>query len=99
MYTLSILEEGLKNKQKIEELYEQTRTEMLDIWEIIDYPKRNEFVRPKIQAAIADMKKFTVEDKLVMIPFFDPLINALYESRNRGAGAAAVFQDGQKLCG
>ncbi len=43
VYTLSILEEGLKNKQKIEELYEQTRTEMLDIWEIIDYPKRNEF--------------------------------------------------------
>ena len=79
VYTLSILEEGLKNKQKIEELYEQTRTEMLDIWEIIDYPKRNEFVRPKIQAAIADMKKFTVEDKLVMIPFFDPLINALYD--------------------
>ena len=67
------------NKQKIEELYEHTRTEMLDIWEIIDYPKRNEFVRPKIQAAIADMKKFTVEDKLVMIPFFDPLINALYD--------------------
>ena len=79
MYTLSILEEGLKNKQKIEELYEQTRTEMLDIWEIIDYPKRNEFVRPRIQEAIADMKKFTVEDKLVMIPFFDPLINALYD--------------------
>lgn len=79
VYTLSILEEGLKNKQKIEELYEQTRTEMLDIWEIIDYPKRNEFVRPRIQEAIADMKKFTVEDKLVMIPFFDPLINALYD--------------------
>ncbi len=40
------------------------------------------------------MKKFTVEDKLVMIPFFDPLINALYDHENRGAGAAAVFQDG-----
>lgn len=79
VYTLSILEEGLKNKQKIEELYEQTRREMLDIWDMLDYPKRNEFVRPKIQAAIAEMKQFSSEGKLIMIPFFDPLINALYD--------------------
>lgn len=78
-YTLCILEEGLRNKQTIEALYEQKRTELLDIWDMLDYPKRNEFLHPVIAEAVAGMKKFYFHDKIILIPFFDEVINALYD--------------------
>ena len=78
-YQLQIAEEGLKNKQTVEKLYEQIRNEMIDIWELIDYTKRNEFVYPRIHEAVIQMKSFVYQDKTVMIPFLEPVINALYD--------------------
>ncbi len=79
LYTLQIMAEGLKNKQAIENGYETTRQEMLDIWEMLDYPKRNEFLKPRIRALIQPMKQFLWHGKTILIPFFDEVINALYD--------------------
>ena len=78
-YQLQMAEEGLKNKQKVEGLYEQIRNDMIDIWDLIDYTKRNEFVYPKIQEAVHQMKRFLYQDKVITVPFLDPVINALYD--------------------
>lgn len=78
-YTLCISCEALKNKQEIERVYEQRRHELFEVWAMLEYPKRNEFLHPFVQEKVAKMKKFNHKGKLIFLPFFDELINALYD--------------------
>ena len=78
-FNLQILSRGLKNKQVIESEYEALANEMFEIWQDLDYKKRNAFS----QGALAEKKEallwFSAQECRIFIPFFDELMNTLYD--------------------
>lgn len=73
--------QGLLNKQKFEQLYEKERNDMFDIWDNLSYQERNKLIQLKLDFIKEECPYFkTYEDKIIWIPFFDTLLNGLYNS-------------------
>lgn len=78
-FNLQILDLGVLNKQKIENAYESLAKEMFEIWEDLDYKKRNEFSMQALKELKEDLVSFNYHEKRICIPFFDELMNVLYD--------------------
>lgn len=78
-FNLQILDLGVQNKQKIENAYEALAKEMFEIWEDLDYKKRNEFSMQALKEIKEDLASFDFHEKRILIPFFDELMNVLYD--------------------
>lgn len=73
--------EGLKNKQLLEATFEAERHELSEIWPNITYQERNKLVNIKINDLKNSLRYFRNEKgKIIWIPFFDELLNALYHN-------------------
>ena len=78
-FTLCIMEQAWENKNTIEQAYEQVARTMFDIWEDLDYKKRNEFACSALNEIKEKLPYFELMDNRIFIPFFDELMNALYD--------------------
>lgn len=78
-FNLCIISKGLINKSKIEEAYEAISREMAEIWHDLDYKKRNEFARNALDPMKEPLLHFTVNEARIFMPFFDELMNTLYD--------------------
>lgn len=78
-FNLQILDLGVQNKQKIENAYEALAREMFEIWEDLDYKKRNEFSVQALKGLKESLASFDFHEKRIFIPFFDELMNVLYD--------------------
>lgn len=78
-FRLCILSRGLDNKAKIEAAYEELSRDMFEIWQDLDYKKRNEFARINLAEMKDKLLCFYQDDTRIFIPFFDPLMNTLYD--------------------
>lgn len=73
--------QGLKNKQAFEQLFETQRNALMDIWDHLSFQERNRLIQIQLDV-IKEKHPFfkTNESKIIWIPFFDPLLNGLYNS-------------------
>lgn len=74
-----IMYQGIINKSIIEDLYEENRFAMLDIWDTLDYNQKNAFSKQAIMKRSDLIKSFTYNNVTILVPFFDELINKLYK--------------------
>lgn len=79
LLALSVYEEGLKNKAFFEQAFEAIRHQNLDLWDNLSFVERNFIVKCDIAADKVQLKSFKVDDVLITIPFFDVLLNGLYD--------------------
>lgn len=77
---LSVFKTALKQKDKFEEIYEQTRNQYFDMWERLSFYERNEILHQELTPHLNTMKAFEFEETPIYIPFFDRLLNSLYAS-------------------
>ncbi len=78
-FNLCILYQGYLNKAKLEAAYEEISKEMFEIWHDLDYKKRNEFASNAMIELKEKLCFFKVNDQKIFIPFFDVLMNTLYD--------------------
>lgn len=78
-FNLMICYQGVLNKSKIEEAYEEISREMFEIWNDLDYKKRNEFAVNALASMKEEMLSFNTKESRIFIPFFDELMNTLYD--------------------
>ena len=76
---LSLFETALANKSTIEQTFEAIRSKNLDMWENLSFNERNFIVKCDNATQKAKMKKFIFEEQAIYIPFFDKLLNTLYD--------------------
>ena len=75
---LSIFETSLRQKKKIESIYESVRSSLFDMWEHLSFYERNDLIRLELDKVINNLNSFEFEATDIYIPFFDPLLNKLY---------------------
>lgn len=76
---LSVFETGLTNKAYFEASFEQTRTHQYDMWDHLSFQERNRLISCDIAPFKTQLKSFYHENTIIFIPFFDLLLNNLYE--------------------
>ena len=79
LLALSVYEEGLKNKKFFEEKFELIRHENLDLWDNLSFVERNFIIKCDSAADKVQLKSFKADEVLITIPFFDVLLNGLYD--------------------
>ena len=75
---LSIFETSLRQKKKIESIYESVRSSLFDMWDHLSFYERNDLIILELDKVINNLNSFKFESTDIYIPFFDPLLNKLY---------------------
>lgn len=78
-FRIEALYRSLEQKRAIEQGYEENRQQMFDIWDVIDYKERNKFAEQYLSKLRGDLKSFEENGKIIIITFFNEIINALYD--------------------
>lgn len=78
LYT-SIFETGLRNKNVFQSQFEAIRNANIDMWDNLSYQERNFIIKCDIVVEKTKLKKFVFEEQNIYIPFFDRLLNHLYD--------------------
>lgn len=78
-YRFQIIHEGLKNKQAFEATYDRVRSQNFDLWEYLSFKERKKLVLLSIEPLKESMKSFIFADQIIYIPFFNVLMNTLYD--------------------
>lgn len=76
---LEVILEGLKHKQTFENTYDKVRNEHFDLWDYISFKERRHLVMLELEPLKNSMKTFMYEDQTIFIPFFNVLMNSLYD--------------------
>lgn len=76
---LSVYETGLKNKNFFETTFDEIRQSNLDLWPNLSFVERNFIVKCDIAAEKVKRLSFKHNDTTITIPFFDVLMNGLYD--------------------
>ncbi len=77
-FKLCIIEKGVQNKLMFEQTYTDVSREMEEIWPIIEFKKKNEFIQNTLVLIKQNHPSFVFNEKEIFIPFFDELLNAFY---------------------
>lgn len=75
---LSVFDTGLKTKQQFEAGFETTRNHQFDMWENLSFNERNFLLKCDLAPMKSKLPSFTFEEETIYIPFFDKLMNGLY---------------------
>mgnify|MGYP001008426659 CR=1 FL=1 len=78
-FRYQIILEGMKNKQLFESTYDRIRNENFDLWEYISFKERKKLVLLAIEPLKESMKSFLYDEQIIFIPFFNVLMNSLYD--------------------
>ena len=77
---LDVFKHSLETKKTFETEFERIRNEHLDMWDNLLFKERNFIVQCDIAPIKSKLKVFQVENEnRVYIPFFDGLLNTLYD--------------------
>ena len=76
---LSVYETGLKNKSFFESKFELIRQNNIDLWSNLSFVERNFIIKCDIATDKVKRLSFKHEDTTITIPFFDVLMNGLYD--------------------
>lgn len=76
---ISIYETGLANKHFFEEQFEQIRKANFELWENLSFTERNFIIKCDIASEKVKRLSFKFNDTNITIPFFDVLMNGLYD--------------------
>lgn len=80
LFKLDVFKHGLNTKQIFESEFERIRNEHYDMWDNLLFNERNFIIQCDIAPMKAKLKVFDVtEEDRVYIPFFDVLLNTLYD--------------------
>ena len=77
-YQLCIFNNSLKQKRILENNYDLTRSNNLDMWNLIDNKQKNMFALKQREDSNIKLNCFMYNDKVITITFFDELFNSLY---------------------
>lgn len=77
-YQIEIMYEGLKNKQRFEDVYLTTYVTMHDFWQDLDYQERKHQMNVDVNRMRKELKSFPYENDEIYIPMFDQKMNRLY---------------------
>jgi len=72
---------ALKNKEEFQKVSEAIRFDFFDIWQDMEYAKRNEFLLLNMNSFYEKACVMNFENEHILVPFFDPLLNALMMKR------------------
>lgn len=76
---LSVYETGLENKSFFESKFETIRQSNIDLWPNLSFVERNFIIKCDIATDKVKRLSFKHEDTTITIPFFDVLMNGLYD--------------------
>ncbi|CAM3571553.1 hypothetical protein ERUR111494_00585 [Erysipelothrix urinaevulpis] len=76
---LQVFQTSLYNKEKFETSYDLFRREHLDMWENMTFNERNFFISQDLNKTKQSLKSFEFEGARIYIPFFNRLMNVLYD--------------------
>lgn len=74
-----IIYNSILNKELFEQTYEANRNKMIEIWDTIEFNKKNSFSNMALDQIKDKTKSFIVDDVVITIAFFDTLLNSLYD--------------------
>ncbi|MBS3991956.1 MAG: hypothetical protein KGZ51_07775 [Erysipelothrix sp.] len=72
---------ALENKEGFQRASEAIRHDFYDLWQDMEYAKRNQFLIQYLESYYSNVKVFNFEDESIVVPFFDVLLNALIMKR------------------
>lgn len=78
-FYIMVFKTGLRNKNTIEKVFETFRNKHLDLWHNISFNERNLLFSHELDPIKAAMPQFEYEGSAIYIPFFDVLMNNLYD--------------------
>lgn len=76
---LSVYKTGLENKQFFENAFNSIRLQNIDLWDNLSFKERNFILKCDIASDKITRLSFKHEDTRITIPFFDVLMNGLYD--------------------
>lgn len=76
-----MLDKALSQKQAFQDASESIRFDFFELWQDMDYSQRNAFLQQYLQPMYENLVSFKFEDENIVIPFFNPLLNALIMKR------------------
>lgn len=79
MISLMVFRQGLKNKNRFEKTFEAFRNSHLDMWDNLEFNERNLLLKHVLDPLKERMLQFQYDESTIYIPFFDVLMNNLYE--------------------
>jgi hypothetical protein len=76
-----MLDTALQQKDDFQKASEAIRFDFFDLWQDMEYSQRNAFLLQYLENTYQNLISFDFEDEKIVIPFFDPLLNALVIKR------------------
>lgn len=76
---LSVYKTALENKQFFETQFNAIRLANIDLWDNLSYTERNFILKCDLASEKVKRLSFKHEDTTITIPFFDVLMNGLYD--------------------
>lgn len=72
---------ALENKEQFQKVSEAVRYDFYDLWQDMEYAKRNQFLIQYLEDYYSNVKGFSYSEETIVVPFFDVLLNALIVKR------------------
>lgn len=76
---ISVFETSLQNKTFFEQQFETIRSSNIDMWDNLSFNERNFIIKCDIASNKVKRVHFKVDGENIYIPFFDKLLNKLYD--------------------
>ena len=78
-FRLMVVESAIQQKKTFEEGFEKFRNEHFDMWDNLNFNDRNRLFQLDFFQDKENLKRFNFHGEMIYIPFFDVLMNNLYD--------------------
>jgi hypothetical protein len=70
---------GIQNKEAFEQSFDKTRNQLFEMWDSINFQERNRLANLELNRIKPDLPFMHGNEGKIWIPFFDDLLNSLYD--------------------
>jgi len=70
---------GIQTKENFEKSFDATRNKLFEMWESLNFQERNRLANLDLEAIKAEAPSMLGQESRVWVPFFDDLLNSLYD--------------------
>jgi hypothetical protein len=70
---------GILNKEIFETSFDKTRNQLFEMWESLNFQERNRLANLELNQIKPDLPYLETSEGKIWIPFFDDLLNSLYD--------------------
>lgn len=74
-----IFHRGILTKENFEKSFDATRNQLFEMWESLNFQERNRLANLDLEAIKAEAPSMVGQESRIWIPFFDDLLNSLYD--------------------